>query len=607
MADENVIGLTAELDTKRFEAGKQRLDAMVASLDKNLGDFEKKQADNSKRVADAANRAADAQERANKKASDSAETHSKKQSQAIDRTVGKFRSAAALISIIAASIVLAYKKLGDAATEFGDTEAIAKFDAMDASIAALEDTVLAAGLEFEKTAGLVAFFTGIVTTATQAVTLLAGGFSYLAEIQRGLSELGKSTGIMSLEDLNDPAKYAKMKASTTTLEDILKKAQEAANKTIISTVTAPERSAATTRATEAEKDANKQREKTTQNILDYNSKIRDLTIKSGESILEAEKDYHAKSAEAWASYMEKVASIVADGIQKRAEIARARSEAIASAETDYQRGIENASYQHGQKLADIERDYQNTIRNIQESYQTEALDAIRNLDAIGLLRAKEKRDKDLVGARTNRDQANAAEGQNYTRQLYELQRALEDKKREAEIAYQKGLADQKRAEAEALQAEKNALAKQNAANSQALSDKMTAIQQSYNNENAAAQAQYGYSEAAFRNHLIAMQAIATQYGIGAATSTRGAGTTHRRAEGGLDVVNTPTQFLAGEAGPEMVYTVPLNRSIQMSSPQVVNHMGDFSHSIDAAISSSVAGLDGRITAVVRKALAEVLR
>lgn len=601
MADENPFGLVADLDLKRFVAGSKQLDAMIASLEKNLDTFEKKQEDNARKSADAANKAADAQEKANKKVSDSADAHSKKQSQAMDRAVGKFRSAAYIISGLAAGLVLMYKKLGDAATEFGDTEAIARFDAMDASIKVLEDTVLAAGLEFEKTANLVGFFTGIVTTATQAVALLAGGLAYLAESQRVTSAGMAGLGI---EDLGKPENFAKTQAVQADAEERAIKARNAA---ILAAVTAPERSATATRAADAEKEANKQREKTAQNIVDYNAKIRELTIKSGESILEAEKDFHTKSAEAWQSYMEKVNSITAQGIQKRAEIARDYSDKIAAAETDYQRGIEDASYQHGKKLADIERDYQNTIRNIQQTYQEDALDAIRNLDAIGLIRAKEKRDKDLASAENSRNEANASESENYSRQLYEAQRALEDKRREAEIAYQRALEEQKRAEAEALQAAKDSLNQQSIDNKNALDAKLTAIQQSYNNENAAAAAQYGYSEAAFRNHLIAMQTILAQYGIGAAASTKGTGTTHRRAEGGLDVVNAPTQFVAGDAGPEMVYTVPLNRQIQAPVMQTIQHTGDFSHSIDAAISSSVAGLDGRITAVVRKAIAEVIR
>lgn len=353
-------------------------------------------------------------------------------------------------------------------------------------------------------------------------------------------------------------------------------------------------------------DVDTQRQKDTQAIYDYYKKAEELTIKSGESILEAEKDYHAKSAEAWSSYMDEVADIIAKGISKRAELARDYSDKIASAETDYQRSIEDANYQHGKKLADIERDYQRTIQNIQQTYQEDSLDAIRNLDAIALIRAKEKRDKDLANAEISRNDANDAESENYSRQLYEAQRAFEDKRREAEIAYQRGLDDQKRAEAEALQKAKDALNQQTTDARNGYNEKLRTIQQAYNNENAAAQAQYGYSEAAYRDYLQRMQAITAAYGIGAAVSTRGRGTINRRQEGGLDIVSSPTQFLAGEAGPEMVFTAPLNRSVPVMTPQIVEHTGDFQHSIDSTIRSSVAGMDGRITAAIAKTLREIL-
>jgi hypothetical protein len=54
-------------------------------------------------------------------------------------------------------------------------------------------------------------------------------------------------------------------------------------------------------------------------------------------------------------------------------------------------------------------------------------------------------------------------------------------------------------------------------------------------------------------------------------------------------------------------TAPLNRALPSPIMQTVSHTGDFSHSIDAAINSSVAGLDGRIMAAVRKAIGEVVR
>ena len=294
----------------------------------------------------------------------------------------------------------------------------------------------------------------------------------------------------------------------------------------------------------------------------------------------------------------------------RAKIQRDYNDKIASAEHDYQRGIEDANYSHGQKLASIERDYQDTIRGIQQTYQEDALDAVRNLDAIGLLRAKERRDKDLANAAQNRDRAMSDEQENYARALYELTRALADKRDEADRDRQRDLDEQRQNERDKLDAAKQAYNDQQTEAKNAFDQRIATIRAQYNQEDVEAQAHYLHQEDLLRAHLQAMQALMAAYGIGGGDVTspvrkpRGGG---NRADGGVDIVNTPTQFTAGEAGPEMAMFIPLNRALPMPATQVVNHTGDFSHSIDAAINSSVAGLDGRIMAAVRRAIGEVVR
>ena len=103
-----------------------------------------------------------------------------------------------------------------------------------------------------------------------------------------------------------------------------------------------------------------------------------------------------------------------------------------------------------------------------------------------------------------------------------------------------------------------------------------------------------------------MQAIMRAYGIGTGGSTPTLRTGKNRAEGGVDIVNTPTQFVAGEAGRKWQCSSRSIAHCLHPLTQVVNHTGDFSHSIDAAVSSSVRGMDGRIVAAVSRALAEVL-
>lgn len=580
MADkENEIGVRARFIMEEFDRNVQRYNARIAQANRATDAFYKEQTAAQQKAATASKTTADTQEKS------------------INQVVRGFRSAAFLLAGITAGIIINYKKLDEAARALGDTEIVAEFDALDTSATALGDTLLASELELLKVADIMGTLTGIVETLRQSIVITTGTLVYMLELLKGIEQAGFQIGIKGIGSIGIGGGGAKQ-----SLGDIDAAARAKANSAFMNTAMALER----TQQADREKEAQKGRDKNAEKLADYITKIRDLQIKSGESLLDAERDYQDKSASAWQSYIEKVSDIVAEGVKKRAELTRTYNDTIAKAENDYQRGAEDAAYNHGKALADIERNYQDSVRNIQQTFQEDALDAVRNLDAIGLIRARERRDKDLANAAQTRDRANQAENENYSRQLGELQRALEDKKHEAEDAYQRGLEDQRQAEQEATQEAKDALDQQNAEAKQAYDQRLVDINQSYANERAAAQAQYLNQEAALRAHLEAMRAIMAQYGMDLGGGGGGGGG-GRRAKGGIDVVNTPTQFTAGEAGPEMAMFIPLNRALPSPIMQRVNHTGDFSHSIDAAISSSVAGLDGRIMAAVRRAIGEIVR
>lgn len=592
--NENELGLRATLDVNDFAAGERKLDAMIAKLSGDLDRFEKGR-------AAAANQAAQETEKSNKRIADSATQSAQVHQKSINQIVSGFRNAAFVLGAITAGLVLNYKKLDEAAHALGDTEIVAEFDALDTSVAALGDTLLASELELLKVADIMSGMTSIIETLRQSVAIATGTLVYMLELLKGVTQAGFQVGIKGLGSIGIGGQ-----GGGTSLGALDAAAREKANAAFMNAATALER----TQAADREKEAQKEREKNSEKLADYITKIRDLQIKSGEDLQAAEKDYQDKSAQAWQTYMDKVSDIVAEGVKKRAELTRTYNDAIAKAEQDYARGAEEAAYNHGRKLADIERDYQDSVRNIQQTYAEDALDAVRNLDAIALIRAKEKRDKDLANAAQTRDRANQAENENYGRQLAELQRALEDKKREAEDAYQRGLDDQRRAEQEATQEAKNTLNQQNADAKQAYDQRLADINNSYVNERNAAQAHYLAQENALRTHLEAMRAIMASYGmdLGAgATSPVVGGGTRRRAEGGVDIVSSPTNFVAGEAGTELVLTAPMNRMLPSPVAQTVNHVGDFSHDISGMIQSNIAGLDGRILASIRKALYEVIR
>ena len=463
----------------------------------------------------------------------------------------------------------------------------------------------AATADFKETLGLAV---NEILDAGGAIGGLASGFDALSQIV-AISAGGVVGGITLITTFLDRLRNVQKDAiglpsfSPADIGKWIADAQREANKAFGQTVLAVSGISQTNEAAraagaqqtaleKARADAATELQKRSEDLAKYNDKIQDLQIKAGESILDAEQDFQDKSAKAWNDYIKKTNDIIAEGISARAKIQQTYNDKIASAEHDYQRGIEDANYSHGQKLASIERDYQDTIRGIQQTYQEDALDAVRNLDAIGLLRAKERRDKDLANAAQNRDRAMSDEQENYARALYELTRALADKRDEADENRRRDLEEQRQNERDKLDAAKQAYNDQQTEAQNAFDARIATIRAQYNQEDIEAQAHYLHQEELLRAHLQAMQALMAAYGIGGGDVTspvrkpRGGG---NRADGGVDIVNTPTQFTAGERGPEMAMFIPLNRALPSPVSQTVNHVGDFSHDISGMIQSNMAG------------------
>ena len=274
--NENEIGVRARFIMEDFDRHVQQYNAKLAQANQATDTFYKEQTKARKRRQPAASKASADQ-----------------QAKSINQVVSGFRNASIVIAGITAGIVLGYKKLSDAAIEFGDTEAIAEFDALSASVNALEDSLLAAGLEFNKTLDIVRFFADRIDTVRQIVALTVGSLVYLGSVAGRLPELLKAAA-------------AGGDAFKKKLVEIDATARASANAALLGVVTAPERSLATSQAADREKEAQKAREKNAEQLADYIDKIRDLQIKSGESLLDAEKDYQDKSASAWQDYISKV-------------------------------------------------------------------------------------------------------------------------------------------------------------------------------------------------------------------------------------------------------------------------------------------------------------
>lgn len=595
--NENEIGVKAELDLSDWEKNQRAFDAKLKQLDATIGASLKKiDAELTAQEAVIAKYGTTTNNEF-KKAEKATKESTEKQAQSLARMKEKMQQAISTVVFLFAGLAASYKFLHDEADRLGDEETIAAFTGLEQSVKNLGDSFAVMIEKVLPITDMLAFITQGINALSQVLTITGASLKWFLTLLGGMPQAIE----MALKGKGDQiGQY---------LQELNAKANAAANEVIVAAVQAP----AAAKQTEKDKeDAKKQKEaqdKRAKDIADFYAKIQDLQIKSGESILDAENDYRQKSAANWANYIEKVQDIIGEGIKKRTELQQTYLESIGKAETDYNRGVEDASYNHGKKLADIAREYQNAVYEINQNFGKEALDAARNLDAIGLRRAKEKRDTDLSNAARTRDESNSQENENYSRQLYELQRSLQDKKREAEIAYQRGLDDQRRAEQDQLNEAKAAYRKQQNETEAAFNQRIATIRNQYAQEDAEARAHYLNQENALRAHLQAMQAILAQYNVGGSTPIRppSSGEQEGYANGGQFVTTGPRSITVGEGRyPELVTVQPISRMVPVS-PQVVQHMGDFRHAIDASIRSNTSGLDGRITAAVRKALSEVIR
>lgn len=628
--NENEIGIYATLDIKKFEENQKKLDAMLANLEKDTAQVEKESA----RIA-----------KSQEKTFTSANAQIKNFGVVAGATLGaliatykKLETAANFRSLIVSGANLAASygqnfqtilddldKASQGTLSFEERVTIAnqslkEFGADFGAKFPGKLAEISAGVEGVGIIQLNAAFANLNTTTEQSMLALANISGVFTVVTQAVNDAAKAVSIGTLglaymfslaeQGLQAIGQMVQGKKGDIDFGKARHDAEAAFATSAGISIASPEKAQALQSARLlAEQD--KAEKKRLDDLKAYNEKIRDATIKAGEDIQSAEADLQEKQADAWQNYIEKVNNIIADGISKRANIARDYQDKLASAEQEYQRGQEDLTYGHGQKLADIERDYQRTIADIESQYREDALDAARNLDAIGLLRAKERRDKDLANAGQDRNRGIADESIAYQRSQFELQRNLDDKRQMAARDRDRALSDQRRDEQEQIRSAKEAYNKQVEAARNAFNDKIAAIQNAYQREDVNAQAHYLNQEAMLRNHYAIMASIAAQFGVvsagtGVVTSPTRAGGSYRRAAGGVDIVNQATQFTVGEAGPELMITAPLSRAIPSPMPQIVNHTGNFQHSVDASINSAVAGLDGRITAAVARALREVV-
>lgn len=343
---------------------------------------------------------------------------------------------------------------------------------------------------------------------------------------------------------------------------------------------------------------------------EFQDKLTDIILKSGEGIVGLEAKLVQDRLDAQIDFYRKLEDITIGGVRRREDIELKYARAVEDAELDYQAGVENGQQEHTNKLVDIEEKYQDRIRSAQRKFKESAMDAIRNLDAIALRRAYETRNAEMEDAAHDRDRETGKENRDYSQRNEEARRALERKRQDADRARARELADQQKDEARAR-------ADANRDYAQKLSDlkrhnaaKLAEMQAAFARELQEINSRVD-GEIAALQRLAAARAMLTSLGFGVPRIGGGSEESPRkRATGGVDLVNGPTQFLFGEGGmPELVISQPLGAQSVLPAPMSINHLisGTVNQNVMATVQSQIKGMEGRIAATIIMALSRVIR
>lgn len=353
------------------------------------------------------------------------------------------------------------------------------------------------------------------------------------------------------------------------------------------------------------------------------AKLRDkrneLIIAAGEKARDAESTMNQDIEKLAADHANRMAEIALEGARKREDIALETSRKVEDAETEYLNTVEENQRDTASKRIEIEQRYQERIIQIQRQFEDSYWNAVKSRDAVGLVEAVRNRNRGIQDAGRQRDQDIENADRDEAEKAQKAEVAYQRKLADAQRYYQRALQDQRIEEQRAGQDEnlKNRTREQELRNhfAQRLTDITNGLQAELNEANV----KYGQSEADYSAHLARMAALAQSYmaalsGYGGPTTYGGGayygGSERYRAEGGADVVSSPTRFVAGEGGPELVLTVPLGGSQRaLPAPASMSHSvsGDVSHQLNMITTSGLKGMEGRIVAAVMQAMREVVK
>jgi len=344
---------------------------------------------------------------------------------------------------------------------------------------------------------------------------------------------------------------------------------------------------------------------------DYLEKYTDAFTDYVDDLVNLYEEYSRRLEDIERDFLDAVADMQLDAARKREDIERTYRRKLEDIERTTQDDRRKAEEDYRRKLIEIEMRYREQLIRIEEDFGESMYDAISKRDATAALRAIRKRNQDTARATRQRDDARQLAQMDYDKAIRDQARQLERMREDARIARERALEDlridleRERQDIELTrQRELEDLEKY-------LADTREKIEAEYETARIEADAWYKEDERLLHEHLQRkLQEYADYYGELATMipPTYGAPGTQiippsiGFAEGGSFVTQGPTMALFGERGPELVVAQPMG-----SSTGTVNHIvsGAVQQQVDATISRSIAGFEGRLQAAMLQVMRDV--
>lgn len=147
----------------------------------------------------------------------------------------------------------------------------------------------------------------------------------------------------------------------------------------------------------------------------------------------------AKALDIWQAYYNKLDDIARKEQESIADENREYGQRIEDANREANQSIEDANRKHREEEIKAERDYQEKLRRLREQYLFDLEDALRERDALQVLRLMRKYQMDKSQIERDNDAEKKARDEDFKREIEDIQRQRERKLAELKIEHERRL------------------------------------------------------------------------------------------------------------------------------------------------------------------------